>query len=249
MGWAGIEDGSCFQRGAGNRWSRGFLIADIIDDEIPNLSIQIKVIDFEFDVRVFRADAEPPMKHNLYKLLLTLAVLVFTANSYGILTVTIVESGSDVIATGSGTLDTTGLTQGTSTTSTGALRPSNLLRLGAGGAIDTYDSISTASLGSSSTFVSASSGTGDNFGFFGSTLFVPGSYSSGSSLTGTATWNSNTIAGLGLDEGVYNLVWGSDSINITIGAAPVPEPGTYALVVAFISLFFVVRRRRQIAVK
>ena len=65
---------------------------------------------------------------------------------------------------------------------------------------------------------------------------VPAGYTSGSSLTSSATWDNTTISKLGLTPGTYTWTWGSttngtaDFIEVDIPSATgVPEPSTLTL--------------------
>jgi hypothetical protein len=67
----------------------------------------------------------------------------------------------------------------------------------------------------------------------GSDVYGPTGYVSGNALSGTSTWDSTTIDGLGLTPGSYTVTWGTgsnaDSITVNVGPAPAPEPGTLCL--------------------
>lgn len=155
--------------------------------------------------------------------------------------VNITQSGSDVVATGFGTINTAGLifymsaSDGTSSVipDIGALA---LSAPGFDGAI--YGGIiagpaNFGSVGESD----ASSGAGDTFGFaplvfspYGFVI-VPVGYTSGAILSDNSTWDSTTIADLGLIPGRYLYTWGSgataDSFTLNIA----PEPGSLSLLV------------------
>jgi hypothetical protein len=85
---------------------------------------------------------------------------------------------------------------------------------------------------------------------------VPQGYVSGAPLgTSTATWTGMTLASLGLTPGTYTWSWGSgadaDTFTIDIAAGsfrgppPIPEPGTWAMMLlGFAGLALVQARRR-----
>lgn len=83
----------------------------------------------------------------------------------------------------------------------------------------------------------ATSGIGDMFGLTSGSLVVPDGYVSGSPLSNRALYSAATLASLGLTPGTYNYTWGSggsaDSFSIVISTTPVtssvPEPGILPL--------------------
>jgi PEP-CTERM motif len=104
----------------------------------------------------------------------------------------------------------------------------------------------------------ASSTSGDSFGLFASlngfsepVLYLPGTYSSGSALTGSATFDNTTIAQLGLNPGTYNYTatgsvgFGEPVITVNIGS--VPEPSSITIAATALGLLggmAFIRRRR-----
>jgi hypothetical protein len=157
------------------------------------------------------------------------------------------QVGSDVVATGSGTLNTSALTDvglngsgaviwasepgggGAETPQTGTglamLGPSTAT---ANDVIGYYGITGPTSFGSGSYLV-ASSGTGDLVGVLSNVvIYVPTGYVSGSALSDTSTWSNSTFNSLGLTPGTYTWTWGSgataDSLTMTV-----PEPASIAL--------------------
>jgi hypothetical protein len=125
---------------------------------------------------------------------------------------------------------------------------------------DVYYGTSTITFGTGgSTLVS--SGSGDLFGFQASVeapgtegyLAVTAGYTSGSPLSGTATFDNTTIAALGLTTGTYTVTWGNgtpfaDSLTVNIGISSVPEPSTLALGgIAVVAGLVLARRQRHAA--
>lgn len=147
------------------------------------------------------------------------------------------EIGPNVFATGSGSLNITGLVLISSSATFAFVRGASGSLIFAGGAFDAYRGISgPANFGSGLQF-NASSATGNLAGVDGGAgdIYVPAGYISGTSLgTSTNTWNNTTLSALGLTSGTYVWNWGSggnaDSFTLQIGqGAAVPEPATWLL--------------------
>lgn len=158
--------------------------------------------------------------------------------------VNIVESGADVVATASGSLDVSALLKLTDLGSSDNIfvdPDSARLFLGVAGPqeIDRYRlPIGPQAFGPGMAPTVATSSSGDRFGIVGeaisdSELYLPDAYVSGTALSSTATFSGATIASLGLAEGTYSYTWGSgehaDFVTINIGPSQVPEPSSLAL--------------------
>ena len=144
-------------------------------------------------------------------------------------TVTLQQVGPNVVATGSGPLDLTGLTflmHGTAEPIIKAANPAFILT-GAVLGIDIYERITgPTSFGSGDQF-SADSGGGNPVGMRISdmTLGVPRGYVSGAALSSNATWNNATLATLGVTPGTYVWAWGTGANQNFTLQIPVPPPG------------------------
>jgi hypothetical protein len=112
-----------------------------------------------------------------------------------------------------------------------------------GGVTDYNAGVSGPTVFGSGPQVGASAATGNTVGILanlgGQGLYVPTGYVSGSALTGTATYNSQTLAGLGLTPGTYTWTWGTganaDSFVLNIGTPTLPTtpaPSSLYLVIA-----------------
>jgi len=135
-------------------------------------------------------------------------------------TVTLQQVGPNVVATGSGAINLTGLTFSQSATGANpGLRPSGagysaFISTGpASSSVDYYYSpTGPTSFGSSSFLTSASSGSGYMVGIFtsvlGNILIVPRGYVSGTALPGMAIYIGKTFAILGVTPGTYVWRWG-----------------------------------------
>ena len=185
------------------------------------------------------------MRTMKYTLAVFGSVLLIPAAASAGMIVNIVESGGDVVASASGSLDVSALLK---------ISPDHVsndifvdpdtarLFLGVAGPQETDRyrmPIGPQALGPGTSSTLASFSSGDRFGIVGdaltdSELWLPDGYVSGTGLSSSATFSGNTIAGLGLTEGTYSYTWGSgasaDFVTINIGSsAPVPEPSSLAL--------------------
>jgi hypothetical protein len=158
------------------------------------------------------------------------------------LVITFQQSGPNVVANGVGSLNFNALTfQGFDTTSSYVDASAGAVLLGSSGTYaDYYGSISgPTTFGPGLNFVANSSSSTAPFstgaGVDGATgqLLVPGGYSAGSPFTVSATWDNETISGLGLTPGTYTWTWGSgantDSLEVIIPGVVTPEPSSVIL--------------------
>jgi hypothetical protein len=141
-----------------------------------------------------------------------------TPTPSSIFTMTIVESGSDVIWTGSGTINTTSLTDKGNTNNTagyngslglwgmGSLSPTATTKYDV-----TFNSYPTSfgTIGGSPTSTS-----GNYVGILPGTvtdksIVVPVGYVSGNQLNNTSTFANKTLSSMGLTPGTYTYSWGS----------------------------------------
>lgn len=170
-------------------------------------------------------------------------------------TININEVGSDVVATGSGSLDLTDLVFiGDFGPAEGVL-PS-VAYIGTG--LDTLSAAFTGLTGPTQfgpgglTAFSSTTGTelGINGGAFASpVVFLPEGYGSGAPLSTSATWIGQSFASLGLTPGKYVYTSARDTFTINIGAVGgVPEPATWAMMLlGFGAIGWTVRRKRRTA--
>jgi len=157
--------------------------------------------------------------------------------------VDLTQQASNVVATGSGPIDLTGLSSAGPGLSgarvspdgaeiiTGPVGSEGLLRS------DLYTGYTgPTSFGSGGEAIPNTNGSGDivGIGMFGIDLVVPSGYVSGSPLSDTATYINQTFASLGAIPGTYLWTWGSgasdDTFTLQIGpVAAVPEPSSLLL--------------------
>jgi len=178
---------------------------------------------------------------------------------------TLKEVGNDVVATGTGALDLTGLTfSGASTDQSQMIPDIGTIVTGPADAtpFTRYFGVTGSKNFGSGTVILANSGSGDVVGIIGTivnpppgvedTLEVPNRYVSGDPLSSTSTWLDTTFATLGVTPGTYVWSWGGNEGNQnftliigTVGAVLIPEPASAALLgVALAGLLLTGRIRR-----
>ena len=174
-------------------------------------------------------------KHGFYSILalVSLLGLGITQSARANFIATIDQVGTNVVATGSGTIDLAGLTFLFPAGLGGAgVNPSFGVFNTAGGPVALYSGVSgPTSFGSVGFFESADSSSGNPVaiqGAFGR-LAVPQGYLTGNPLSATFTFNNATFASLGITPGIYTWTWGTgahaDSFTLFAGV-PVPTPDT-----------------------
>jgi hypothetical protein len=157
------------------------------------------------------------------------------AHADSIYTVTIAQAGANVVATGSGTIDLTGLTSFGSAYSNNELYPDHgILGTGPSGTVDLYSGSSgPATFGPGSvSFPSSTSGDSVFLEDFGLSIEVPQGYVSGASLSSGAVFDSATIASLGLMPGTYTWTWDSGANSFVLEVEKptvVQEPSSFVL--------------------
>jgi hypothetical protein len=183
-------------------------------------------------------------------------------------TVTVQQVGTDVTATGTGSINFSALAFWGDESDPALLAASDGAVI-VGPATPTNDTYYSGIRGPAITFGTggeffADSGSGGIVGLgtfdetSGGVVAVPQDYVSGTSLgTSTATWTNATISSLGLMPGAYVWGWGSgataDTFTLDIvaggfGGAPpaVPEPATWAMMLLGLAGLAFVRIRRRI---
>lgn len=154
-------------------------------------------------------------------------------------TVTLEQVGTNVVATGSGAIDLTGLSFiRNNFNDNGFIHPIDAV-LVVGGAPEDAAYAFTGGPGSfgSGGGTTASSFTGDPVDIVGvnEELSVPLNYISGTALSDTATWDNASLSSLGVTPGIYEWTWGVGvNQNVTLDAmaatvVPEPEPSSLLL--------------------
>ena len=169
--------------------------------------------------------------------------------------VTLTQQGSNVVASGSGAIDLTGLTlSGSASDSLGSgILPSQAVIVTGAGvpSSDGYTGFTGPTSFGSGVGTLANSGNGDIVGIDGTlgVLGVPHGYMSGSALSDSAIYDNATFSSLGLVPGTYEWTWGTganQNFILRIGTAAVPESGsTFGLLLVAVSGLFGLSRFRS----
>jgi hypothetical protein len=145
----------------------------------------------------------------------------YSASASSAFIVTVAQVGPDVVWSGIGSFDLTGLTSaGTNTIGGGYAANQAIWAIGPVTTVDTYSGTITypTSFGTGGIYVT--SNTGSTFGVLpggsGRTLYLPSGYISNTVISGSATYNSTTIATMGLNTGSYVWTWNSGSSSLTM---------------------------------
>jgi hypothetical protein len=186
-----------------------------------------------FERLMFERLMTATLKASIAAVSVLLAASAANANPY---LVTIQQSGADVVATGGGQIDLTGLTNiGITVFIGGETQPSTAFIGFSTGTGDAYSGFSSGpkNFGPGGTPASASGSSGPQGGISGfeGDLFVPAGYiliNDSVLAQSTDTFSNTTIAGLGMKPGTYVWKWGNQApdqsytIDIIGAATPIP---------------------------
>ena len=199
-----------------------------------------------------KALPEKFLRLTLFGIAVTSLFSVQPAQAYS---VTLQQVGSNVVATGSGPINLTGLTlQFSGPTNNGSSINAALGIIATGPSkanTDLYNGYTgPASFGSGGTFF-ANTGSGDFVVIQGSLgagpfLYVPQGYVSGAALSDSMTFNNATFASLGVIPGTYVWTWGTGlpNQNFTLHIGSVPDGGSTVSLLGFGLLGLAVLRRK-----
>jgi hypothetical protein len=190
-------------------------------------------------------------------------LLLGSSNSFAAVTITIRESGSNVVVTASGSINTTGLTSGPNSSTGNVMTPTDSkVVLGVPGSnsfvtATSFDIGLTSDRWSSSSTGDAQATTvsGDVFAYNGSQgyIMLPSTYTSGTNFSSENTYANQSFDRLRLRSGTYIHSWGTDSITTIIGTPPptvstaIPTLSEWAMIflASLMGLFAFARIRRQ----
>jgi hypothetical protein len=185
------------------------------------------------------------MKKSLASLIIALA---FVSSAQGAVVINAVETGGNVVFTGTGILSTLAWDQDWGTIDFAAVEPNQAnIWVGETPAVNSFRFINPDYFTGPTNFgaggrTNADSGSGgdsdgsganDIFGLLVNSpipiLVVPGGYIQETDLFGLSTYNNVTLAGLGMNVGSYTWTWGryntADSLTLNVGSLnPVPIP-------------------------
>jgi hypothetical protein len=144
-----------------------------------------------------------------------------TSGVSGNFNVTISQVGPDVVWSGSGSFNLAALTSsGPGSVSSGFNAGQAIWAIGVSGLTDTYSGVTTYPTTFGIGGVGVTSSLGSIFGILpgpsGRSLYVPSGYVSNTTISGSATYASQTIAGMGLTSGTYTWSWGTGGNTSTL---------------------------------
>lgn len=187
------------------------------------------------------------MKAAFLALSLVLAAPVAEA---AVFTTTFQQVGANVVATGSGSFDLSGmgLTFSPIIQENRIWGATNFFLFGSGNST-AYDLEMTGPAFSGvGGEVFADSWSGDQVGIWvdADRIYVPVGYVSGAALANSATWSSQTIGGLGLTKGLFAYTFGNNTFNIVVDdvMSAVPVAPALPLLASAFGLLALMRRRR-----
>jgi len=168
--------------------------------------------------------------------------------------VTLEQVGSDVVASGSGPIDLTGLSYAFASYSGSSYvwAAGAQIVTGSNNNTDIYSGISGPTNFGGGPQVNADSGSGDVAGIAGdyALIALPSGYTSGAPLSDSATYLNQTFISLGVTPGTYEWTWGTGvNQNFTLIIGTTPLPATLPLFAGGLGAIGVVgwRRKRKAA--
>lgn len=171
--------------------------------------------------------------------------------------VTLTQVGSNVVATGRGTINLTGLIPvGGAITGAGIYPNEGFIATGSASftPVDLYFGFAGPTNFGSGGNTNASRGSGDTVAIdyntpgYAPNIEVPHGYVSGSPLKDSAIYDNATFASLGVIPGTYVWTWGSgvtrDSFTLNVGPRAIPEPSGLLLLALPLGLLALLATRR-----
>jgi hypothetical protein len=145
-----------------------------------------------------------------------------TSGASGNFNVSVSQVGPDVVWNGSGKFNLAALTfAGPETIGGGFNAGTAVWAIGEVTGVTSYSGVTTFPTSFGSGGVGVTSNTGSSFGilpdgFGGRSLYVPSGYTSNTIISGSSTYASQTIAGMGLTPGTYTWSWGTGGNTSTL---------------------------------
>ena len=168
-------------------------------------------------------------------------------------TVALTQVGTNVLATGRGSIDLTDLTYFETDSTPPEIQPNAaLIATGALSSADIYRGISGTTFFGSGLDTVATISSGDIVGVKGSfgILAVPSGYTGGP-LSDTAIYSGASLTSLGVTPGSYVWTWGTGehadtfTLDVPRGSTPVPEPSGLIVLPLSLAGVLVARRYRK----
>lgn len=193
------------------------------------------------------------------KFLMAVMACVVLGPAHATLTFRLTDTGSSVVLSATGTVNTASLTPtfpGFCGSGTGVVHASTgQFCTGAGTAIRHAGLSGPTSFGPGALFQGTGASVGDNVYMIGALgeLYLPAGYVSGTALSGSSTFPGVALADMGVTPGVYTWTFGSgataDTVVFVVGAPPAMVPAlgdtTLALLAALLLLGSVPMLRRR----
>ena len=171
--------------------------------------------------------------------------------------VTLKEMGSDVVATGSGPIDLTGLSSRFNLSVNSQIIPSDaVIATGQPDSVTVYSGSTGPTVFGSGDQTLADSSSGNLVGIIGlnDDVITPVGYASGDPLSNNATYLNHTFADLKVTPGTYKWTWGdgeNQNFTLIVGPGPgdvlIPEPtsiGLLGMALSGLMLMGTIRRAR-----
>ncbi len=196
------------------------------------------------------------MNRFAHSLLFAIAFLVaFQANSA--VTVSVLQAGSNVVATSSGTINTgacSSLTNGFFSQTSGIAPSTRTLAFGPVGSNQTEcaTNITVSSPFGSGGLTSSSANSGASFFISPSGFWGPAAFTSTTSFSGSQTYSNTTLAAMGLTLGTYTFTLTnggtSDTLIVKVSAPdPIPTMSEWAMILmaGLMGIFAFMRLRKS----
>ncbi len=151
-------------------------------------------------------------------------------------TITFAQSGSDVVATTSGSLSTSGMTAAGYQQSPAVDPAGSYVVVGTASPNNTWSvsGFSGPTIFGTGGYTAPSSSTGFAVGIRraapGPWIILPSNYVSGTAMTGTSTYAGTTLAAMGMTAGTYTWSWSGDSITLVVQAPATVSPASQTAV-------------------